>query len=180
VNGGGKTVAMGGGCPMGAPQDLLEAGFGPGQRYDPSRDVLIFWKYMMAAVMETMRTRRIPILEEFNDDPDLERRVIASYSSLVSAMGVKHESYDELVTTWCLGCNDPEAMDIIMKLFGRAIMQFYIECCIVRGIPVDQVWPLGMDYVIRNIMASSGFPHLRVPLRLRIRRAWRAVINIFR
>ena len=174
------SIARGGQPPMGAPTGLLEMDVGPGKRYDPDRDVLVFWKYMVAAVSETLKTRRVPALEELDGNPGLERRVVASCRSLISAMAVKVSSYDEMARIWLNTVDDPEAADLIMKIFGRAIMQFYVECALTRGVQEEQVWPLGMDKVIEDIMASPNWVRNRPGFFIRLKRLFVAVIDVLR
>lgn len=175
-----KSMAQGGPPPLGPQRDLLEANFGPGQRFDPGRDVLNFWRYMIAAIMETFRTRRIPALEEFDGNPELERRVIECYKALIDACKVKVESYDQLITEWFSRVDDPEASDLIMKVFGRTIIQFYVECCLVRGIPGDQIWPLGMDAKIEEIVASPNYSRKGVSRWIRLRRLITCFVDLVR
>jgi hypothetical protein len=155
-----QSMAVGGPPPMGAQAGLLEIDFGRGGRYDPGRDILNFWRYMVAAVVSTMRDRTIPILKEFDGNPELERRVTMTYKAFIDAHQVRITTYDQFIDAWKKLQNpiDYEAMDIIMKIFGRAVMQFYMECVLVRGVPEDQVWPLGMDHMIRGIIGDRPAP----------------------
>ena len=174
------SFAQGGGPPLGAPTNLLEMGVGRGQRYDPDRDIIVFWRYLMSGIMHAMKNREIPVLAEFDLNPKLEKRVITSYTALVKAFSVKIESYDELIVKWYELCDDHEAADFVMKLIGRTCMQFYAECVLMRGVQLDQIWPLGMDATIENIVASPNFPRMKPTRWARIKRVILALVDAFR
>lgn len=117
------SVARGGPAPLGADPSLLEVNVGKGRRVDPSRDILVFWRYMIQGLAHTMKDRRIPVLrEEFERNPDLEARAVAALNGLITAMSTKVESYDEFAANWGETLTDPEAADLIMKLVGRSCM----------------------------------------------------------
>lgn len=174
------SFAQGGGPPLGAPINLLEIGVGPGQRYDPDRDILFFWQYLMSGIMNALKRRTIPVLEEFDANPDLERRVTTSYIALVQSFTEKIEHYDELINKWYDRCDDKEAADFIMKIIGRTCIQFYAECVLMRGVQPDQIWPLGLDYTIASIVASPDFVRSRLSRWIRFKRAALAIVDLLR
>jgi hypothetical protein len=164
-------MAAGGPPPLGAPMNLMEMGIGPGGRFDPHRDVLVFWPQMVAGIIHALRNRTIPrIAYAFEKDPTLEHRTSMCLLSLVTLFKESPpESYDKLMDNWRASNNDTEASDLLMMIFGRALLNFYVECVLNSRSPVGERWSSITDVIMNRILAD---PEIQKRLKQRSELKW--------
>ncbi|MFA5525271.1 MAG: hypothetical protein WC992_00405 [Acholeplasmataceae bacterium] len=147
-------LARGGRIALGPPKAVLEMDIGAGRRYDPSRDILHFLPGMFQGINRTFFERAWPrIAEELPEaDDDRFAAVGNGMISLAQALlGQKSETgYDGIVKDW-LSRTPPEVSDLILKVFGRAVLQFYVECVLNVKRPEAERWPFGAEEVFLRI-----------------------------
>lgn len=147
----GASVAAGGRHALGAKQEVVEMEIGPGKRYDPSRDVIVFMPGMLAGIARTIHERAWPVLKEIARDEERYNRVYEAMAALIQVLSVSHkEDYDEVVKNW-IERSDPESVDLVLKVFGRAVLQFYIEAVRNRQRPEGERWPCGAERLFAQL-----------------------------
>lgn len=146
---------------LGADARVLEMEIGPGRRYDPSRDVLVFMPYALHGLARALRDRDIPCLRDL--DPEMEARVIYVLRLLLEVMkSVEHEfedpdlNYRTLSDRWAellpADKEHGEAANILAALMGRLFLEFYIENVFNTIRPEENRWTCNMDQVIRQCL----------------------------
>ena len=151
------SPAFGGKSPLGAP-GMMEAQFSTGELYDPARDILNFFPYMMEGVILACENRSIPAIDQaFVSDPNYELRVIHAIKALSEVMedcseGEKIGDYNSFVDRWLYKFSDKQAVDFVMRIFGRGFLSFYVECCAVRRREGEGCWPGGAEEVVHRII----------------------------
>jgi glutathione S-transferase len=121
-----------GGMMMGAPKGIMQVCGTKDQidrrPMDPQRDILQFFKYMIDAMArEIYLNGSVPAFREAATEVGRDKidQAYARVLELLKDSRVKQ--YDDLAGQW-LQVADPQAVDILLRLFGRAILQFYVEC----------------------------------------------------
>ncbi len=158
------SFAQGGSKPIGPPNGVMDMVVGPGKRYDPARDVLVFFGPMLGGMVSSLQEQSIPaVLAEFGADPKLERRVTTALFQLMLLLKENiGDTYDGLADRWCEAVNDPEAMDLLLKLMGRAVFQYYLECALIAKSDGGRA-PCGMDELARQCLKAPLFETKRSP-----------------
>lgn len=177
-----NSIASNGKAPIGPSGDVVEAYFGTGKRYDPERDVMMFFPSMLAGVIRTLSERAIPRLEEvFEENEGLDQKMYEAILSLQETIKKTFPSdvvsYDEFFKEW-VEANDKQAIDLLYLVFGRAIIQFYLECIVVRKLPTDERWPEGLDFVIPNLCKDKDIEFGNPSWKRLFRMLWRKLIHI--
>ena len=149
-------LAAGGPAPLGPPKEMLEYSFGPGRRYDPHRDVLTFFPPMLYGVARTLNERAIPVLVELENnrglDADLMQGVIDLLQLAKDAKFAELETYQDFVEKWA-SSRPPEATDLLLKLLGRAVLQFYVESAIIRQLPDEEKYTCDTATAIDRLLS---------------------------
>ena len=157
---------------------LMEWEVGVGEVYDPSRDIFNFMKPMLSQCLLAFRDRAFPALEQaMGGMPDADVRICRAFEEMTRSMQDVCESEDPehyrvLVDLWLSRAADDEAVDLVLRVLGRAMLQFYVECASMRSLKKEQRWPNGMDEVIAHLIRTEpATPQLpwyrRIPRALR-------------
>jgi hypothetical protein len=128
-------MAQGGGimgCPKGITQRTLTRD--DPRPFDPQRDIMQFFLYMTDAISQELSRGSIPAFREAAWDVGREKINAAHLKFLELLSDAKnglHGSlvlrYDDLVAEWLKTC-EPQVVDVLLRLWGRALLQFYVEC----------------------------------------------------
>ena len=123
--------------------------------YDPERDVLTFLPYMLLGVLNAFKSRSLPAIKEaFEANPELEKQLSAAYIALVTNLkNNTTRDYKTLVEEW-IKASSPEIVDLILKVFGRALLEFYAVCAYDLTKP-NEVLPGGMEVVLNKIITGE-------------------------
>ena len=166
-------LAEGGSAPIGAPSDMLEYDLGWGKRYDPHRDVVVFFPQLIHQVATTLHDREIPALEILDRKPKLEADVARSFSRLMATIKEYPTSeYRAVVTEWLKNEHNPEATNLLLAVIGRASLQFYVECIYARWEDKQDVndKTSSLELALKDSVQAC---QSRGRLRQKIRRFWR-------
>lgn len=143
------SFAEGGEPVLGKPKNVTQLKDpASGKLYDFDRDVMVFMPYMVDGVIRAMQNRTLPALKELlEDNVLLEQRLVACMTDLMLAMRNKDAaSYSSVIEQWRKS-QPEEAVDIILMIFGRALLEFYMACAFDLSKPGER-FAGGMEAVL--------------------------------
>jgi len=149
---GGKPVL---GKPLSLLQKVEESVTGSERLYDPDRDVMQFFPHLMKGAVLALRERRLPVLHWELRDKAVEDSCLKAIMELLELMkGRGADSCDELTSAW-VNAVDPVGAEILLKVLGRGLLDFYFECQVMIRRD-DRPLPGDLDKIIEKVFHLHG------------------------